>query len=140
MSAAYQGEIDNLTKRSKVSESAFLSLYKLLAEAPDPFPLLDAAVVSRHLAATSTGQGHLPCSQSLTTSVTSFCQDQTARASEARLLESELGRQKEDVSLLKQQLSEAQAIEKERKKLQDKVDKFESRVSSVAHRPQIEQC
>lgn len=49
MLAAYQGEIDNLTKRSKISESAFLSLYKLLAEAPDPFPLLDAAVVSTHL-------------------------------------------------------------------------------------------
>lgn len=42
---AYQTEIDNLTKRSKISENAFLSLYKKLAEAPDPFPLLDAAVV-----------------------------------------------------------------------------------------------
>lgn len=43
---AYQGEIDQLTRRSKVSESAFLNAYKLLAEAPDPYPLLDAAVVS----------------------------------------------------------------------------------------------
>ena len=43
---AYQGEVDNLTKRSKTSENAFLSLYKKLAEAPDPYPLLDAAVVS----------------------------------------------------------------------------------------------
>ena len=43
---AYQTEIDNLTRRSKVAESAFLNVYKLLAEAPDPFPLLDAAVVS----------------------------------------------------------------------------------------------
>lgn len=42
---AYQSEIDNLTKRSKTAESAFLSVYKVLAEAPDPFPLLDAAVV-----------------------------------------------------------------------------------------------
>ncbi|GAA5880166.1 hypothetical protein JCM3774_006071, partial [Rhodotorula dairenensis] len=41
---AYQTEIDNLTRRSKVAESAFLNVYKLLAEAPDPFPLLDAAV------------------------------------------------------------------------------------------------
>lgn len=47
-SAAYQSEIDNLTRRSKVAESAFLSVYKLLAEAPDPYPLLDAAVVSYH--------------------------------------------------------------------------------------------
>lgn len=29
-----------------MAESAFLNVYKLLAEAPDPFPLLDAAVVS----------------------------------------------------------------------------------------------
>ena len=43
--SAYQTEIDNLTKRSKISENAFLSLYKKLAEAPDPYPLLDAAVV-----------------------------------------------------------------------------------------------
>lgn len=42
---AYQGEIDALTKRSKIAESSFLNVYKLLAEAPDPFPLLDAAVV-----------------------------------------------------------------------------------------------
>jgi hypothetical protein len=42
---AYQTEIDNLTKRSKASESAFLSVYKVLADAPDPYPLLEAAVV-----------------------------------------------------------------------------------------------
>jgi len=43
---AYQTEIDSLTKRSKTAESAFLSLYKVLAEAPDPYPLLEAAIVS----------------------------------------------------------------------------------------------
>ena len=43
--AAYQTEIDSLTKRSKASENAFLSIYKVLAEAPDPYPLLEAAVV-----------------------------------------------------------------------------------------------
>lgn len=43
---AYQTEIDSLTRRSKVAENAFLNVYKLLAEAPDPYPLLDAAVVS----------------------------------------------------------------------------------------------
>lgn len=46
VSTAYQTEIDSLTKRSKISENAFLSLYKKLAEAPDPYPLLEAAVVS----------------------------------------------------------------------------------------------
>ena len=32
----YQEEIDTLTKRSKFSDSAFLGVYKFLAEAPDP--------------------------------------------------------------------------------------------------------
>jgi hypothetical protein len=41
---AYQGEIDSLTRRSKMSETSFLNLYKLLSDAPDPYPLLDAAV------------------------------------------------------------------------------------------------
>ena len=44
-SVAYQTEIDNLTKRSKSAENAFLNVYKVLAEAPDPYPLLEAAVV-----------------------------------------------------------------------------------------------
>lgn len=43
---AYQTEIDSLTKRSKTAENAFLNVYKVLAEAPDPYPLLEAAVVS----------------------------------------------------------------------------------------------
>jgi homeobox protein cut-like len=48
---AYQTEIDNLTKRSKTTDNAFLHIYKLLAEAPDPYPLLEAAVVRRLYAA-----------------------------------------------------------------------------------------
>jgi len=39
---AYQNEIDNITKRSKVSETAFLNVYKLLLEAPDPSALLSS--------------------------------------------------------------------------------------------------
>lgn len=41
---AYQQEIDGLTRRSKVAESAFLNIYKVLAEAPDPYPLLENVV------------------------------------------------------------------------------------------------
>ncbi|BGP56100.1 hypothetical protein JCM8202v2_003711 [Rhodotorula sphaerocarpa] len=98
---AYQTEIDNLTRRSKVAESAFLNVYKLLAEAPDPFPLLDAAV------------------------------DQTARATEAKLLEAEVARSKEENASLKQQLVEAQTVEKERKRLADKVGRLESRMEDM---------
>jgi homeobox protein cut-like len=45
ISPAYQAEIDNLNKRSKASDNAFLHIYKVLAEVPDPYPLLEAAVV-----------------------------------------------------------------------------------------------
>ncbi|KAF8608787.1 hypothetical protein BDV93DRAFT_518842 [Ceratobasidium sp. AG-I] len=41
---AYQNEIDTLTKRCKASDNAFLGVYKLLAEAPDPYPLLNSVV------------------------------------------------------------------------------------------------
>ncbi|CAO3638102.1 unnamed protein product [Mucor fragilis] len=40
----YQAEIDNITKRTKYAENAFLTVYKLLADAPDPAPLFELAV------------------------------------------------------------------------------------------------
>eukprot|EP00898_Chlorokybus_atmophyticus_P007204 jgi/Chlat1/7485/Chrsp60S07002 len=40
---SYQEEIDVLTKRSKFAENAFLSVYQLLYEAPDPAPALATA-------------------------------------------------------------------------------------------------
>ncbi|KAJ8102900.1 CASP C terminal-domain-containing protein [Lipomyces tetrasporus] len=43
---SYQTEIDKLTKRGKVAENAFLNTYRALAEAPDPFPLLEATLDS----------------------------------------------------------------------------------------------
>jgi homeobox protein cut-like len=42
----YQNEIDNITKRSKLAETAFLNLYKKIAEAPDPSPLISTVVVN----------------------------------------------------------------------------------------------
>ncbi|KAI0309069.1 hypothetical protein OF83DRAFT_117441 [Amylostereum chailletii] len=36
--------MDSLTKRCKFAENAFLDVYKVLAEAPDPYPLLEAAI------------------------------------------------------------------------------------------------
>lgn len=61
-----------------------------------------------------------------------LAQDQTARASEARLLESELAREREESISLKRQLADAQSIEKERKKLSDKCDKLETKVGPFA--------
>jgi len=43
---AYQTFIDLLTNHSKSTNSAFLQVYSKLSEAPDPYPLLDASVVS----------------------------------------------------------------------------------------------
>lgn len=45
------------------------------------------------------------------------------------MLESEIGRQKDEIASLKQQLADSQSIERERKKLSDKVEKLESKVS-----------
>ncbi|KAK9448534.1 CASP C terminal-domain-containing protein [Limtongia smithiae] len=43
---AYQGEIDSLTRRGKAAENAFLGVYRVLGEAPDPYPLLEATLDS----------------------------------------------------------------------------------------------
>lgn len=43
---AYQGFIDLLTNHSKSINSAFLQTYTTFSEAPDPYPLLEAAVDS----------------------------------------------------------------------------------------------
>ena len=73
---AYQGEIDSLTRRSKMSETSFLNVYKLLSDAPDPYPLLDAAV------------------------------DQTVKVAEASMLETEMIRLREENAELKKKSSE----------------------------------
>lgn len=42
----YQEEVDNLTKRAKFGENAFLNIYQKLYEAPDPYPVLASITVS----------------------------------------------------------------------------------------------
>lgn len=42
----YQEEVDNLTKRAKFGENAFLNIYQKLYEAPDPYPALASFAVS----------------------------------------------------------------------------------------------
>ncbi|XP_048330025.2 protein CASP [Ziziphus jujuba] len=37
---SYQEEVDNLTKRAKFAENAFLNIYQKIYEAPDPYPAL----------------------------------------------------------------------------------------------------
>jgi len=95
---AYQGEIDSLTRRSKMSETAFLNVYKLLSDAPDPYPLLDAAV------------------------------DQTVKVAEARMLESELSRLRDENADLKKHVGELGSVEEKRKKADKRAEQLEEKV------------
>lgn len=97
---AYQGEIDNLTRRSKTSETSFLNVYKLLADAPDPYPLLDAAV------------------------------DQTVKVAEARMMESEMARLREENADLRKQVAEAAVADDKRKKAESRVEQLEQKVGN----------
>ncbi|KDQ21701.1 hypothetical protein BOTBODRAFT_211241 [Botryobasidium botryosum FD-172 SS1] len=98
---SYQTEIDNLTRRSKISESAFLSVYKLLAEAPDPYPLLDAAI------------------------------DQAVKVEEARLLQSELQRLREDNAELRRRVADVAALEAAKKKSDARVEILEEKMDAL---------
>lgn len=91
---AYQTEIDNLTKRSKVSENAFLNVYKVLAEAPDPYPLLEAAV------------------------------DQTVKAAEAHALEAEVARLRAENAELRQSSSAFDGSKRRVEQLETRMDEL----------------
>lgn len=49
----YQEEVDNLTKRAKFGENAFLNIYQKLYEAPDPVHALSSGAVSKPFLFTS---------------------------------------------------------------------------------------
>ncbi|KAG9102714.1 hypothetical protein FRC06_001352 [Ceratobasidium sp. 370] len=97
---AYQNEIDTLTKRCKASDNAFLGVYKLLAEAPDPYPLLNSVV------------------------------DMMVKVSEAKDKEAELQALREDNTELKRQVVELGDAKKKVDTLEEKMDSMiQSRVS-----------
>ncbi|KII92832.1 hypothetical protein PLICRDRAFT_172872 [Plicaturopsis crispa FD-325 SS-3] len=98
---SYQTEIDNLTKRSKTSENAFLNIYKVLAEAPDPYPLLEAAV------------------------------DQTVKVAEARELEVELQRLRDENAELKRRTADIPSIEAAKKKAEAKAEQLEQKMEDL---------
>ncbi|THH12105.1 hypothetical protein EW146_g7817 [Bondarzewia mesenterica] len=98
---AYQSEIDGLTKRSKSAENAFLSVYKVLAEAPDPYPLLEAAV------------------------------DQTIKIAETRDLEAELQRVRNENAELKKRVSDFGSTENAKKKTETRLEQLEEKACRV---------
>ncbi|KAJ4498163.1 CASP C terminal-domain-containing protein [Lentinula lateritia] len=98
---AYQTEIDNLTKRSKTSESAFLNVYKVLAEAVDPYPLLEAAV------------------------------DQTVKASEVRDLETEICKLRDENAELRKRSNDQSNAEAARRKAETKTEQLEQKMEEI---------
>ncbi|TFY71941.1 hypothetical protein EVG20_g1056 [Dentipellis fragilis] len=98
---AYQTEIDNLTKRSKSSENAFLNVYKVFAEAPDPYPLLEAAV------------------------------DQTVKVAETRDLEEELQRVRGENADLRKRVAESASLETAKKKAELKAEQLEEKMETM---------
>ncbi|GJJ06327.1 hypothetical protein Clacol_000518 [Clathrus columnatus] len=98
---AYQTEIDSLTKRCKNSENAFLNVYKVLAEVPDPYPLLEAAV------------------------------DQTVKINESISLEVEVQRLRQENVELRRRTGELTAVESSNIKLQAKLDQLETKMEDL---------
>lgn len=98
---AYQTEIDNITKRSKTSDNAFLHVYKVLAEVPDPYPLLETAV------------------------------DQAVKVAEAIEHEAELQRLRSENLELKKQVDGFASVETSKKKLEIKVEQLEQKMDDM---------
>ncbi|KAJ3772944.1 CASP C terminal-domain-containing protein [Lentinula raphanica] len=98
---SYQTEIDNLTKRAKTSESAFLNVYKILAEAVDPYPLLEAAV------------------------------DQTVKASEIRDLERDIRKLRDENAELRKRSQELSNAEAARRKAEAKAEQMEQKMEEM---------
>ncbi|KAI0063715.1 hypothetical protein BV25DRAFT_1824286 [Artomyces pyxidatus] len=98
---SYQTEVDSLTKRSKSAENAFLNVYKVLAEAPDPYPFLEAAV------------------------------DQTVKIAETRELEEELQRVRNENAELQKRLADLASVEAAKKKAEVKAEQLEEKMDAV---------
>ncbi|KIL65945.1 hypothetical protein M378DRAFT_448054 [Amanita muscaria Koide BX008] len=98
---AYQTEIDNLTKRSKTSENAFLNVYKVFAEAPDPYPLLEAAV------------------------------DQAIKVAEAIEHEAELQRVREENVELRKRINDLTSLESAKRKLDVRIVQLEQKMEDM---------
>lgn len=98
---AYQTEIDSLTKRSKSAENAFLNVYKVLAEAPDPYPLLEVAV------------------------------DQTVKVAEARELEVELQKTRDENAELRRRVNEAASLETAKRKADARIEQLEQKMEEM---------
>ncbi|KAE9411276.1 hypothetical protein BT96DRAFT_930417 [Gymnopus androsaceus JB14] len=99
---AYQTEIDNLTKRCKTSENAFLNVYKVLAELP-----------------------------TLTHFSKPLWYDQAVKASEIRDLEAELRKARDENAELRKRGNELSNVEAARKKAETKAEQVEQKMEEM---------
>ncbi|KAK9767154.1 hypothetical protein K7432_003246 [Basidiobolus ranarum] len=98
---AYQGEIDNLTRRLKYAEGCFLNFYKLFAEVPDPAPLISALI------------------------------EETAKAAENKTLKSDLKRLKDELNENNLEISRLRGQEQENLLLNQRLARFEEKMDEV---------
>lgn len=98
---SYQTEIDSLTKRAKTAENAFLNVYKVLAEAPDPYPLLEAAI------------------------------DQAVKAAEVNDLEIEVKRLRDENAELRRRNSDIASLEAAKKKAETRAEQLEEKMEEL---------
>lgn len=97
----YQQEIDNINKRSKNAESAFLNLYKIFAEVPDPVIHFKKAM------------------------------EQEQKMKEYQAVESENKRLKGELDASKAAINEGKAGLEMAKELQDRISNYESTMDSL---------
>lgn len=96
-------------------------MYKVFAEAPDPYPLLEAAVVCPYCCLHGDVVPNEPG------------QDQTVKVAEARELELELWRVKEENADFKKRLNETSSLESAKKKAEARAEQLEQRVRHVSY-------
>jgi len=60
---AYQEEVDRLTQRSKFAENCFLTMYRLIREAPDPCEALSTASKEAYQARVELGEAQSGCEE-----------------------------------------------------------------------------
>jgi homeobox protein cut-like len=99
-------------------------LYKVLADAPDPYPLLEAAIVRITFHAWV-----------IPIFIHWFIQDQTVKIAEAGDLEDELQRVKAENAELQKRVSELANIDGAKKKAESRAEQLEEKARLIGYVP-----
>ncbi|KAJ3395445.1 hypothetical protein HDU92_005835 [Lobulomyces angularis] len=98
---AYQNEIDSITKRSKFAETSYLNVYKVIADAPDPSPFINAAI------------------------------EKSKRIEELNIVEAENKKLKEELNELNIKLISSSKNEKEVQTLKERLKNYEAKLNDM---------